>query len=155
MSSTRSLIWCDGSRLECFQRSSACETCCFSRNRTFFNGQGAILADIPAPNSGRCNRTQGGAEGLAEAGADKGWALPLGAAVLAVRHLGLSSWQQQECFALENELGAWQAAGNLTDPTNALRCTTVDQPLMMRCLSRGTAPNCSTLLRLCRASCLA
>jgi len=76
-------------------------------------------------DSGKCNREQGGPEGLAEAGADKGWALPLGAAVLAVRHLGLSSWQPQECFALENEIGAWQAAGNLTDPTNALRCTRV------------------------------
>lgn len=64
---------------------------------------------------------QGGAEGLAEARADKAWSLPLGAAVLGVRQLGLSGWEQTECFALENEIGAWQQAGKLAEPLNALR----------------------------------
>ncbi|CAI6010472.1 unnamed protein product [Closterium sp. NIES-65] len=35
----------------------------------------------------------------------------LGAAVLGLRHLGLSGWNQAECFCLENELASWQAAG--------------------------------------------
>lgn len=52
----------------------------------------------------------GGAEGLAQAH-EKGWALPVGGAVLALRHVGLSGWQAAECAALEEELGAWQAAG--------------------------------------------
>lgn len=72
---------------------------------------------------------QGGAEGLSEAAAaDKAWSLPLGAAVLGVRQLGLSGWEQAECFALENELVAWQQAGKLAEPTNALRC---EQPSCM------------------------
>ncbi len=68
-----------------------------------------------------CSLSQGGAEGLSESSADKAWSLPLGAAVLAVRQLGLSGWEHAECFALENELGAWQQAGKLADPVNALR----------------------------------
>ncbi|CAL8462111.1 g1642 [Coccomyxa elongata] len=64
---------------------------------------------------------RGSAEGLAEARADKAWSLPLGAAVLGVRQLGLSGWEQTECFALENEIGAWQQAGKLAEPVNALR----------------------------------
>ncbi len=67
------------------------------------------------------NGLQGGAEGLAESSADKAWSLPLGAAVLGVRQMGLSGWEQAECFALENEIGAWQQAGKLADPVNALR----------------------------------
>ena len=53
--------------------------------------------------------------------ADEAWAKPLGAAVLGVRHMGLSGWQPAECMALENELGAWQAKGGLTDRDSALR----------------------------------
>jgi len=69
----------------------------------------------------RIHLMQGGSTGLSEAGSDKAWSLPLGAAVLGIRQLGLNGWDQQECLALENELGAWQRDGNLTDPTNALR----------------------------------
>ena len=63
---------------------------------------------------------QGGMEALA--GSDRAWALPLGAAVLGVRQLGLSAWEPAECLALENELGAWQQAGRLSEPLPALRC---------------------------------
>ena len=42
--------------------------------------------------------------------------------MLGVRHLGLSGWQPAECMALENELGAWQEKGGLTDRDSALRC---------------------------------
>lgn len=63
---------------------------------------------------------QGGSQTLAE-GSDSAWALPLGAAVLSVRHIGLGSWNQSECMALENELGSWQQAGGFSDKTNALR----------------------------------
>ena len=65
---------------------------------------------------------QGGSTALSEDASDKGWSLPLGAAILGIRQLGLNGWDQQECLALENELGAWQQDGNLSDPTNALRC---------------------------------
>ena len=64
---------------------------------------------------------QGGPAALSEAASDKAWSLPLGAAILGIRQLGLNGWDQQECLALENELGAWQQDGNLSDPTNALR----------------------------------
>lgn len=65
--------------------------------------------------------TQGGAQALSEAQSDKAWSLPLGAAILGVRQLGLNGWEQQECFALENEIGAWQQAGQLSSPAGALR----------------------------------
>ena len=55
------------------------------------------------------------------AASDKAWSLPLGAASLGIRQLGLNGWDQQECLALENELGSWQQDGNLAAPTNALR----------------------------------
>lgn len=42
---------------------------------------------------------------------EKEWAQPLGAAVLAVRHCGLSGWQPDECMAVEEELAAWQKLG--------------------------------------------
>ena len=65
---------------------------------------------------------QGGSAALSEAAAsEKAWSLPLGAAILGIRQLGLNGWDQQECLALENELGAWQQEGNLSNPTNALR----------------------------------
>ena len=52
---------------------------------------------------------------------DAPWALPLGAAILGVRQLGLSGWQAAECLAIENELGAWQGLGKLTERLPALR----------------------------------
>ena len=52
---------------------------------------------------------------------DKTWAQPLGAAILAIRHIGLGGWQPQECLALENELGCWQSLGKLSEPANMLR----------------------------------
>ena len=66
-----------------------------------------------------CN-VQGGAEALAQAG-DEAWRMPLGAAVLSVRHIGLSGWSQAECAALENELTSWQQAGKLQERDRALR----------------------------------
>ncbi|KAK9806472.1 hypothetical protein WJX73_000758 [Symbiochloris irregularis] len=63
---------------------------------------------------------QGGPEALAQGG-DKAWALPLGAAVLGVRHLGLGGWQGPECMAIENELGTWQSKGSLNEHLAALR----------------------------------
>ena len=47
--------------------------------------------------------------------------MPLGAAVLSVRHIGLSGWSQPECAALENELTAWQQAGKFQERDQALR----------------------------------
>ncbi|KAL3145446.1 2,3-dihydroxyphenylpropionate/2,3-dihydroxicinnamic acid 1,2-dioxygenase, variant 2 [Trebouxia sp. C0009 RCD-2024] len=63
---------------------------------------------------------KGGAEGLAGQ-ADSAWDLPLGAIVLGVRHMGLSGWQGPECMALENELTAWQQAGDFKSHDTALR----------------------------------
>lgn len=54
--------------------------------------------------------------------ADSAWDLPLGAIVLGVRHMGLSGWQGPECMALENELTAWQQAGDFKSTDTALRC---------------------------------
>ena len=53
--------------------------------------------------------------------ADSAWDLPLGAIVLGVRHMGLSGWQGPECMALENELTAWQQAGDFKSTETALR----------------------------------
>ena len=69
---------------------------------------------------------QGGPDALAS-GADAAWALPIGAAVLAVRHVGLSGWQPRECAAVENELAAWQKLGEFSSADNALRCATSAQ----------------------------
>ena len=63
---------------------------------------------------------QGGAEGLAGQN-DPAWALPLGAVVLGVRHMGLSGWQAAECMAIENELTAWQEQGEFKSQEPALR----------------------------------
>lgn len=67
-----------------------------------------------------CVSLQGGADGLAGQ-ADSAWDLPLGAIVLGVRHMGLSGWQGPECMALENELTAWQQAGDFKSTETALR----------------------------------
>eukprot|EP00803_Ostreobium_quekettii_P004598 evm.model.scf_1052.1 EVM.evm.TU.scf_1052.1 scf_1052:16591-22201(-) len=53
--------------------------------------------------------------------ADKGWALPIGAFVLGLRHLGMGGWEERECLAVENEMSAWLKAGRLSSPMNALR----------------------------------
>ena len=63
---------------------------------------------------------QGGADGLAGA-TDAGWAQPIGAAVLGIRHMGMSGWEPAECAAVENELTAWQQAGNFASKEHALR----------------------------------
>lgn len=63
---------------------------------------------------------QGGAKAVAEKG-ERGWALPIGATLLAVRQLGLGGWQPTECLAVDNELQAWQSRGDLSTPQGALR----------------------------------
>jgi len=63
---------------------------------------------------------QGGPAALAK-GEDAAWALPIGAAVLAIRHVGLSGWEPRECAAVENELTAWQQLGEFSLADNALR----------------------------------
>jgi len=62
----------------------------------------------------------GGAEHIAGGGSER-WALPLGAAVLSLRHTLLSGWEQAECLALDQELAAWQSAGRLTEAEGAAR----------------------------------
>ncbi len=54
-------------------------------------------------------------------GGDTKWALPLGAALLAVRQLGLGGWDPRECLAVENELRAWQKLGGFAKQEPALR----------------------------------
>ncbi|PRW57887.1 water chloroplastic isoform A [Chlorella sorokiniana] len=63
---------------------------------------------------------QGGAQAISR-GSDGGWALPIGALVLGLRHIGLSGFGAQECMAIEHELTAWQKAGGFSDRDNALR----------------------------------
>ncbi|KAL4433837.1 hypothetical protein ABPG75_000278 [Micractinium tetrahymenae] len=63
---------------------------------------------------------KGGAATIA-AGSDGGWALPIGALVLGLRHLGLGGYSAQECMAIEHELAAWQRAGGFSEKDNALR----------------------------------
>lgn len=86
---------------------------------------GGIIARVHKPwrdaPLSPCSAKQEGAEGLARAGSDKAWSLPLGAALLGVRQLGLNGWEPAECGALENELRAWQEAGHLAEPVQALR----------------------------------
>jgi phosphoglucan,water dikinase len=64
---------------------------------------------------------QGGSAFLSKA-EDAAWAKPLGAALLGVRHMGLSGWQPAECMALENELAEWQEHGGLIENLQARRC---------------------------------
>ena len=52
---------------------------------------------------------------------DKSWDLPLGAMILSVRQIGLGGWMQQECMAIENELGSWQQAAHFSERLPALR----------------------------------
>ena len=78
---------------------------------------------------------QDGAEGLARAGSDKAWSLPLGAALLGVRQLGLNGWEAAECGALENELRAWQEAGHLAEPVPALRWSISVDVLILKCIT--------------------
>lgn len=52
---------------------------------------------------------------------EKEWALPIGAVVLALRHMGLGSVETRECLALEQELAAWQDMGQFHLQSNALR----------------------------------
>ncbi|KAL4419085.1 hypothetical protein ABPG77_010024, partial [Micractinium sp. CCAP 211/92] len=63
---------------------------------------------------------KGGAAAIA-GGSDGGWALPIGALVLSLRHLGLGGYAPQECMAIEHELTAWQRAGGFAQKDNALR----------------------------------
>ena len=63
---------------------------------------------------------QGDDGGLSKAD-DSKWNLPIGALILSGRHIGLSGWQQAECMAIENELGSWQQAGQLSEHLPALR----------------------------------
>lgn len=88
---------------------------------------------------------QGGAEGLAGQ-ADSAWDLPLGAIVLGVRQMGLSGWQSPECMALENELTAWQQAGEFNSHDTALRSvppsTTPHKPFITPNMSAGSVHVC-------------
>lgn len=52
---------------------------------------------------------------------EKEWALPIGAVVLGLRHVGLGAFEPRECMALEQELATWQQAGQFQDRANALR----------------------------------
>lgn len=67
---------------------------------------------------------KGGVKYLEE-GNDSRWALPLGALVLSIRHIGLSGYKERECMAIENELMAWQEAGGMEhqDESRRLRAT--------------------------------
>ena len=53
---------------------------------------------------------KGGSEYLEDA-TDGAWALPIGALVLSLRHIGITGYMQSECMALENELMTWQQMG--------------------------------------------
>ncbi len=68
---------------------------------------------------------------------DREWGLPLGAAVLGVRHMGLSGWDPSECMALENELAAWQRQGGFTKHDNALRYGTLVVCVRVLCVCKG------------------
>lgn len=63
---------------------------------------------------------RGGANTLA-AGSDGTWGLPLGALVIALRHVGLCGFQPAECMALERELATWQRLGGFQHREEALR----------------------------------
>lgn len=62
----------------------------------------------------------GGSEALSKA-TDRSWALPIGATVLGLRHMGLQGLQPAEALAIEHELALWQRQGGLVDRDNALR----------------------------------
>ena len=46
---------------------------------------------------------------------DRAWALPIGATVLGLRHVGLQGLQPAEALAIEHELTVWQRQGGLID----------------------------------------
>lgn len=52
---------------------------------------------------------------------DNSWALPIGALILGLRHLGMGGWEDMECFAIENELAMWHKLGRISVAENALR----------------------------------
>lgn len=56
--------------------------------------------------------SKGGSDYLQD-GTDGTWALPIGALVLSLRHIGITGYMQSECMALENELMTWQQIGGL------------------------------------------
>ena len=55
------------------------------------------------------------------AGSDGTWGLPLGALVIALRHVGLCGFQPAECMAIERELATWQRLGGFQHREEALR----------------------------------
>jgi phosphoglucan,water dikinase len=63
---------------------------------------------------------KGGSDYLVD-GNDGAWALPIGALVLSLRHIGLSGYKQSECMALENELMTWQQMGGFSLQDEARR----------------------------------
>uniref|UniRef100_A0A061RNS8 Phosphoglucan, water dikinase n=2 Tax=Tetraselmis sp. GSL018 TaxID=582737 RepID=A0A061RNS8_9CHLO len=83
----------------------------------------------------------GGHEELAGS-RDRSWALPIGATVLGLRHLGLSGWNPAECVALEAELEAWQRQGFFAERIQALRL----KATLERCL-RTTEDYANLLLK--------
>lgn len=54
---------------------------------------------------------QRGGAGALGGGSDGAWALPIGALVIGLRHLGLSGFNPSECMAIENDLAMWQKFG--------------------------------------------
>lgn len=68
-----------------------------------------------------------GALGAMRAGDAAAWAQPLGALVLATRHCGLSSWMPAECFAIDEDLGAWQKLGVSTSKACCPACFYVQE----------------------------
>jgi hypothetical protein len=76
----------------------------------------------------------GGYHALAEA-RDRDWALPIGATVLGLRHMGLSGWNPSECIALENELAAWQRQVHAPSPPHLTPSPHLTSPpLISSCL---------------------
>lgn len=72
---------------------------------------------------------QGGSDYLKSAN-DGAWALPIGAIVLSLRHIGLSGYMQSECMALENELMTWQQMGGFAHQDEARRLTSTLQRVL-------------------------
>lgn len=61
---------------------------------------------------------------------DGAWALPIGAIVLSLRHIGLSGYMQSECMALENEFMSWQQMGGFAHQDEARRLTSTLQRVL-------------------------
>ena len=62
-----------------------------------------------------------GGPGALAGGSDGTWGLPLGALVIALRHVGLCGFQPAECMAIERELATWQQLGGFAHREEALR----------------------------------